>query len=112
MRIVQNLDNITECPNCGNGDLDYWYNINTQKHSKHCAKCGEEMFEKESGLDLIGFDLEGKEGRVTKYKENFIFEMREEINHLSWSIHDAHSMVLVGNIQNILNRIIDYIEEN
>jgi hypothetical protein len=40
--------------------------------------------------------------------------MREEISNLTWSIsnNDIHPVVLVENIQNILNRIIDYIEEN
>ena len=47
-----------------------------------------------------------------KEKENFIFEMREEISNLNWSIRDPYSATLVENIQNILNRIIDYIEEN
>jgi hypothetical protein len=47
-----------------------------------------------------------------KEKENFIFEMREEISNLTWSIHDSQSQPLIENIQNIFNRIIDYIEEN
>ena len=45
-------------------------------------------------------------------KENFIFEMREEISNLTWSIHDSKTQTLIENIQNIFNRIIDYIEEN
>ena len=45
-------------------------------------------------------------------KEGFIFEMREEISNLTWSINDSKTQILVENIQNIFNRIIDYIEEN
>lgn len=45
-------------------------------------------------------------------KRDFVFEMREEISALSWNVHDSHTEILVNNIQNILNRIIDYIEEN
>lgn len=45
-------------------------------------------------------------------KEGFIFEMREEISNLTWNIHDSKTQILVENIQNIFNRIIDYIEEN
>ena len=112
MILVTDLRKITCCPNCGNSDLDCWFNINTQKHSKYCAKCEEEMFEKEPDLCVVGVDLESKKSRAAEDKERFIFEMREEINHLTWSIHDARSMVLVENIQNILNRIIDYIVEN
>lgn len=45
-------------------------------------------------------------------KEGFIFEMREEISNLTWGINDSKTKILVENIQNIFNRIIDYIEEN
>lgn len=54
MILVTNLKKITCCPNCGNSDLDCWFNINTQKHSKYCAKCEEEMFEKEPDLCVVG----------------------------------------------------------
>jgi DNA-directed RNA polymerase subunit RPC12/RpoP len=49
---------------------------------------------------------------LSKKKEDFIFEMREEISHLDWCIHDSQTQILVENIQNIFNKIIDYIEEN
>ena len=101
MRIVRNLDNITECPNCTSGRLIFTTN-EFGRPFKRCVICTEEIYENEMTCDE----------EAEKKKENFIFEMREEINHLTWSIHDARSMVLVENIQNILNRIIDYIEEN
>ena len=60
MILVTDLRKITCCPNCGNSDLDCWYNINTQKHSKYCAKCEEEMFEKEPDLCVVSVDLENE----------------------------------------------------
>jgi hypothetical protein len=70
-----------------------------------CSACREEIFENETTYS---------EEKTKKEKENFIFEMREEISNLTWSIsiNDTHTRVLVENIQNIFNRIIDYIEEN
>ena len=112
MILVTDLRKITCCPNCGNSDLDCWYNINTQKHSRHCPECDETIFQKEPDLCVVGVDLENKKSRATKDKEGFIFEMREEISNLTWNIYDTNTQVLVENIQNILNRIIDYIEEN
>jgi hypothetical protein len=112
MILVTDLRKITCCPNCGNSDLDCWFNINTRKHSKYCAKCEEEMFEKEPDLCVVDADSESKKSRATKDKEGFVFEMREEISNLTWNIYDTNSQVLVENIQNIFNRIIDYIEEN
>lgn len=58
MIFVTDLKKTTRCPNCGNSDLDCWYNINTQKHSKYCAQCEEEIFEKEPDLCIVGADLE------------------------------------------------------
>ena len=68
-----------------------------------CQFCNEELFEDEDTCS---------EESAIKEKENFIFEMREEISNLTWSIHDSKTQMLVENIQNIFNKIIDYIEEN
>ena len=112
MIFVDNLDKTYTCPNCGHKELECWYNINTEKKSRHCPECDETIFQKESDLCVVGVDLENKKSRATKDKEGFIFEMREEISNLTWNIYDTNTQVLVENIQNILNRIIDYIEEN
>ena len=56
MILVTDLKKITCCPNCGNSDLDCWYNTNTQKLSKYCSKCEEEMFEKEPDLCVVDAD--------------------------------------------------------
>ena len=58
MILVTDLEKITCCPNCGNSDLGCWYNMNTQKLSKYCSKCEEEIFEKEPDLCVVGVDLE------------------------------------------------------
>ena len=64
MILVTDLKKITCCPNCGNSDLGAWYNINTQKLSKYCSKCEEEMFEKEPDLCVAGVDS-GNERELT-----------------------------------------------
>lgn len=121
MRIVRNLNDIDECPNCKRRGLILLTN-EFGRPFKQCQICREEIFENETTCSeeqypanyptkVLGTN-EAVEWQKQKKKDNFIFEMREEINHLTWSIHDAHTMVLVGNIQNIFNRIIDYIEEN
>ena len=105
MRIVPNLTELTECPNCGSD----WHLRETKNEFGRsyliCLNCHEELYENE---------ITCSEEKTTKEKEkeNFIFEMREEISNLTWSIHDSKTQILVENIQNILNRIIDYIEEN
>ena len=123
MRIVPSLNDINECPNCGRHDLAYA----TSEFSRPyivCLNCREEIYENETTcfeeqhavyhLKKIADAKEEQFEKKRKEKDNFIFEMREEISNLTWSIsiNDTNSVVLVNNMQNILNRIIDYIEEN
>ena len=122
MRIVPNLTNLTECPNCG----ETFYLKETKNEFGRpfvlCACCHEEIYENETthsegqhAVYHVKQIADAKEEwfeQKRKEKENFIFEMREEISDLTWSIHDSKTQVLVENIQNILNRIIDWIEES
>ena len=45
-------------------------------------------------------------------KEQLLLTLREEIDRLCASIHDAHSMTLINRLTNIFTMIADYIEEN
>lgn len=102
---------VGECPNCGEHTC---YDINGPTNSKefYCTSCGHSGTVYNStwgeGMDTIK-EVREKE---RKKKEDFIFEMREEINNLTWSIPDYKTQILVENIQSIFNKIIDYIEEN
>ena len=122
MRLVLNLDNTTECPNCTNG---YLISAITEsgKLFKRCPYCAEEIYEtdpilsEQIAVSKNTMNILNTEGQVfidvkEERKRDFVFEMREEISALSWNVHDSNTKVLVNNIQNILNRIIDYIEEN
>jgi hypothetical protein len=64
MILVTNLQKITRCPNCGNSNLDGLYNINTHKCSKYCAKCEEEIVEKERDFCVAGTEF-GNEQELT-----------------------------------------------
>ena len=121
MRIVPNLNDIDECPNCESRGLISNHNEFGRLY-KLCPVCHEEIFENETTcseeqhavycMKRIADTKEEWLNRKRKEKENFIFEMREEISNLKWSIREPYSATLIENIQNILNRIIDYIEEN
>ena len=105
MRIVPNLNEINQCPRCGSDALAlYLHGDPSISDYKSCFNCGERIYSNETTCS--------EETIKQKEKEGFIFEMREEISNLTWNIHDGRSYALVENIQNILNRIIDYIEEN
>lgn len=147
MRIVPNLNDISECPNCESRGLIRTTN-EFGRAFKQCPVCTEQIYENEYTLfekeqytvdcidrivDTTKNSFSKKQKTLNKMaeehleqerqsaklietkkaaKEGFIFEMREEISNLTWSIHDSKTQILIENIQNIFNRIIDYIEEN
>lgn len=121
MRIVPNLNDIDECPNCESRGLIRTTN-EFGRPFKQCPVCTEQIYENETtcseeqhAVYCVKEIADAKEEQLKqkqREKENFIFEMRGEISNLTWSIHDSKTQILVENIQNILNRIIDYIEEN
>lgn len=114
MRIVDKLLTCHCCPNCGHTQLGYVIDAIQNEVYLQCPRCQETIYgndhltpaELEKWNATISIDKQ-----VTKTdKDLFIFEMREEISNLTWNIYNTQ--ILVENIQNILNRIIDYIEEN
>ena len=121
MRIVPNLNETTQCPNCHEQGLIRTVNEFNRPYLI-CLACREEIFENETTcseeryavfhVETFADTQENWLKQKQKRKENFLFEMREEISNLTWSIHDSQTQILVENIQNILNRINDYIEEN
>lgn len=119
MRIVPNLNEVKGCPNCPNNVLVIRINDFGRPYL-FCHDCHEEIYENETTcseeqhtVDCVTELITNKElFEKQKKKDNFIFEMREEISALDWCSHDSKTQILVENIQNILNRIIDYIEEN
>lgn len=122
MRIVPNLNEIHQCPCCGSNNLAlYLHGDPSISDYKRCVNCGEKFYanertysnEEQHTVDCMNqvIDTAGNEFKQ-KEKEAFLFETREEISSLTWNIHDGHSYALVESIQNILNKIIDYIEEN
>ena len=123
MRIVPNLDEIHQCPCCGSNTLTlYIHEDPSISDYKKCINCGEKIYTNERTYSAeeqhtVGCakkiaDAKEKWLKRQKEKENFIFEMREEISALDWCSHDTKTQVLVENLQNIFNKIIDYIEEN
>lgn len=107
MRIVHNLSEITECPNCGSVHL---YTVEDRfAFSKYfkCGDCHEEIYEG----NIKGANEETAR-RAQEEKDKFLLTLREEINDLRVSIHDTHSMTLINRLTDIFTMIADYIEEN
>lgn len=109
---MDNFDYIHYCPKCLSNKLTTVTDIRSDTKYKHCNCCGHKIYPSEEESPPTKRKIDEEWISPSKKKEDFIFEMREEINHLTWSIHDSQTQTLVENIQNIFNKIIDYIEEN
>ena len=122
MRIVPNLSDITECPNCGSRDLMTVQNVSTWTQSKFCHQCGEEIQEGNITTDNLSLQqaisVPYDESRTIKMPkmitrgQETANTLRQEIDRLRYNIHDTHSMMLVNKLTDILNLIADYIEES
>ena len=118
MRLVPDLNEITECPNCGSIHL---YTVEDRfAFSKYlkCGDCGEEIREGNITIDNAMISIPYDESRTIKMPETITRgqemanTLRQEIGYLRTNIHGTHSMMLVNRLTDILNLIADYIEEH
>ena len=126
MRIVPNLKAILYCPNCGSSKLYEMKDPMELSVKVFCLDCHEEIREgnitiddsmlsistEEAKAHTIKTDNEETARRAQEEKNQFLFNLREEINRLRYNIHDTHSMMLVNKLTDIFTQIADYIENH
>ena len=126
MRIVPNLNEVYFCPNCNSPELYAFKDIMALKEYKICPHCHEEIREGNTVTDIAAISLSQEEAkarsiivdneevarRAQEEKDNFLFNLREEIDRLRYNIHDTHSMMLVNKLTDIFTQIADYIENH
>lgn len=97
MRIVPNLDGITECSNCGRSLYLRKINDDEGKPYVLCINCHEEFYEEEQSGSS---------------KEEILFELREMAEVLPHWAESNRDTLLMQMIRDIFHKLIDYIEEN
>ena len=106
MRLVDELNRLDKCQNCGNTNL---LNCTDRLGDfKYCTFCTEEHREQQSFIELVRID----ETEKALAKEQLIQELREDVDNLRWCSWDAKSDQLVSNMTNIFIKLIEYIENN
>ena len=97
MRIVENLEEMTKCPNCGCSLCLRKINDDESKSYVLCTNCHEEFYEEEqSALS----------------KEKIMFKLREMADALpNWAESNKNTL-LMEMIRDIFHKLIDYIKEN
>ena len=126
MRIVPNLKTILQCPNCGSSKLYEVKDPMELSVKVFCLDCHEEIREgniltedltlsislDEAKTHIIETDNEETARRAQEEKDQFLFNLREEIDRLRYNIRDTHSMMLVNKLTDFFILIADYIEEH
>lgn len=106
MRLVDELNKLDKCQNCGNTTL---LNCTDRLGNfKYCTFCTEEHRERQSFVELVRID----ETEKAPSKEQLVQGLREDVDNLRWCVWDAKSDQLVCNMTNIFNKLIEYIENN
>lgn len=107
MIFVDNLDKTHTCPNCGHKELECWYNINTEKKSRHCPECDETIFQKE--LDLTVIRSITMEEPVSIYAS--IRDLEYEISDLTRLATSPNELAQLEKIRDIFYEMLDIIKE-
>lgn len=97
MRIVPNLKDITECPNCGHPWLLREAEDDEGKRYLICLNCHEELYDDEQSGPS---------------REEILFELREMADVLPHWAESNRDTLLMEMIRDIFHKLIDYIEEN
>lgn len=126
MRIVPNIKTILHCPNCGSSELYEMKDPMELSVKVFCLDCHEELREGNITIDnsmisipheeaetrTIETDNEETARRAQEEKEQFLFNLREEINNLKWHAHTAEDANLMEHLSFIFTQIADYIENH
>ena len=107
MIFVDNLDKTHACPNCGHKELECWYNINTEKKSRHCPECDETIFQKE--LDLTVIRSLTMEEPVSIYAS--IRDLEYEISDLTRLATSPNELAQLEKIRDIFYEMLDIMKE-
>lgn len=129
MRIVPNIKTILHCPNCGSSKLYEMKDPMELSVKVFCLDCHEEIREGNITIDAFSLqniaipheiaeertiktDNEETARRAQEEKDQFLFNLREEIDRLRYNILDTYSMMFVNKLTDIFTQIADYIENH
>ena len=109
MRIVPNLNDINECPNCGRHGLIRTTN-EFGRPFKQCQICTEEIFENEFTIS----EEEAQEhvfnvGKAPDHIDDTLMDIEYELGQLTLWAHDKHSLDQLEAIKSILEQFLSVI---
>ena len=110
MIFVDNLDKTHTCPNCGHKELECWYNINTEKKSRHCPECDETIFQKELDLTVLHVDFAEESSGDDKI-DALIADIEYELHTYEMMSSTQHELLRANCMRGIIEKLLDVIKE-
>lgn len=104
MRIVPNLDNVTECPNCTSRHLISTTN-EFGRPFKQCTFCTEEIYENETTCDEETVVV----GKAPDDVDDSLMNLEYEISSLTRLAHTADELEQLEKIRDIFDEFISVI---
>lgn len=109
MRIVPNLNEIDECPNCESRGLIRTTN-EFGRPFKQCPVCTEEIFENEFTIDMEeARDHAFNIGKAPDAIDDTLMDIEYELGQLTLWAHDKHSLDQLEAIKSILEQFLSVI---
>lgn len=110
MRIVPNLNEIDECPNCGNDRCLRETENQFGRPYVVCLNCHEELYENEFTVDMEeARDHAFNVGKAPDAIDDTLMDIEYELGQLTLWAHDKHSLDQLEAIKSILEQFLSVI---
>lgn len=112
MRIVDCLERVIICPNCGAGNLMKVSDAKTLTTFKYCSACGESIYEGDSPLGIAPTpDDIFIPHQNTNKREELIMDARDLLHDLPLFAHTSNELDSLNQIANIFDKILTLLEK-
>lgn len=106
MRIVDCLEKVIICPNCGAGGLMRVVDAKNLTSFKYCPDCGESIYERDNPPSIVS-TKEDKE----KEREGLLIDARDLLHDLPLFARTSNELDTLNQIANIFDKILTLLEK-
>jgi predicted RNA-binding Zn-ribbon protein involved in translation (DUF1610 family) len=112
MRIVDCLEKVIICPNCGANRLMKVSDGKNLTNFKYCPNCGESIYEGDSPLSIASTSNDTLISHQNiKEREELLIEARDLLHDLPLFARTANELASLNQITNIFDKILTLLEK-
>lgn len=111
MRIVDSLEKVVTCPNCGAVRLMNVSDVKNLTSFKYCPNCQEEIFEDGATFILDGAVVTSQQIKEKEEQEQLLFDARDLLHDLPLFARTSNELDTLTKIANIFDKILTLLEK-